>query len=40
VPQTKFDVNRIWKRFDEMVKKRRWDADSLIKQPVASEHKA
>lgn len=26
----KFDVNKIWNRFDEIVKKWRWDADSLI----------
>lgn len=30
VLQTKFDVNSIWNRFDEIVKKWRWDADSLI----------
>ncbi|TRZ24068.1 hypothetical protein HGM15179_003045 [Zosterops borbonicus] len=30
VLQTKFDVNRIWNKFDEIVKKGRWDADSLI----------
>lgn len=40
VLQIKFDVNRIWKRFDEIVKKWRWNTDSLIKQPVATEHKA
>lgn len=30
VLQTKFDVKRIWNKFDEIVKKGRWDADSLI----------